>query len=56
MTLKMDTVSPEKPDWYTFHGPCVNGWFMKMRNGAAALPGNVTSTSDSYAMAMSVPG
>jgi hypothetical protein len=28
MTLKIDTVSPTKPDWYTFHPAWVSGLFM----------------------------
>jgi hypothetical protein len=56
ITLKMETRSPMNPDWYTFQGPWVNGWFMEIRKEAAAASGSETSTSDSYAIAVSVPG
>lgn len=56
ITLKIDTSSPMKPDWYTLQGPCSYGLFMKMVRSWSATPGTAMRTSDSYAIAISVPG
>ena len=56
MTLKTETVSPTKPDWYTFQPARTSGLFMEIFAVSVAPRGSRTATSDSYAIAMSVPG
>lgn len=56
ITLKIERSSPTNPDWYTFQGPCTYGLFMNIVRSSSARPSTATRTSDSYAIAICVPG
>lgn len=60
ITLNTENIRPPwfpNDAWYTFHGPWAYGLFMNTLNGVPwAEPDGVISTSDSYAIAISVPG
>jgi hypothetical protein len=56
ITLKIEMSAPTKPDWYTFQSPCPKGSFIEIVARSVSPPASATETSDSYAIAISVPG